>query len=243
MLLGAVMCLVPLRAIADGTVTVDEPTLERGVLLIASESLLDPRFARSVILITDHGKEGAAGVMLNRPTMVRVVDAIPVLAEHLNKPEKIMYFGGPVAANSASVLVSARQPIEGATRIIDGVYAVYRMSDLLEHFADETFAPRTRFYGGYAGWGPGQLEAEIRRSDWTVIDADPNTVFSKEVENLWKELKGQFSGLWALLTATEAALRLDVARAILGQAPRTAHVCDGRHDSATTLVYRNLTVI
>ena len=239
MLLGAVMCLVPLRVIADGTVTVDEQTLERGVLLIANESLRDPRFARSVILITDHGKEGAAGVMLNRPTMVRVADALPVLGEHLNKPEKIMYFGGPVAANSASVLVSATQPIEGATRIIDGVYAVYRMSDLLEHFADETFAPRTRFYGGYAGWGPSQLEAEIGRGDWTVIDGDPNTVFSNDVENLWKDLKGQFSGLWALLTATEAALRLDVARTILSQARRTADVCDGRHDSATSMVYLN----
>ena len=204
MLLATIVSVVSLRVIADGATgkLVAQP-LKRGVILVANESLRDPRFARSVILITEHSEDGAAGVILNRPTMVRVVDAIPLLGEHLNRPDKIMYFGGPVGADSAQVLVSARQPIEGATRIIDGVYAVYRMSDLVQHFDDETFAPRTRFYGGYAGWGPRQLEAEIKRRDWTVIDGDANTVFSDAVENLWKELHGRFSGLWVRLPIIE----------------------------------------
>ena len=244
MFLATIISVVPLRGTAGGaTVKLVQQPLHRGVILVANESLRDPRFARSVILITDHSEDGAAGVILNRPTMVRVVDAIPMLGEHLNRPDKIMYFGGPVGADSAQVLVSARQPIEGATRIIDGVYAVYRMSNLVQHFVDETFAPRTRFYGGYAGWGPRQLEAEIKRRDWAVIDGDANTVFSDAVENLWKDLHGKFSGLWVRLPTIEGPRRLDAAQTILSQARRLTDVCEGRHDSATTMAYRNSTDI
>lgn len=196
-LITASMILVPSRVTAgDARGKPLQQLLKRGVILIANESLRDPRFAQSVIFIIEYSEYGAAGVILNRPTVVRVIDAIPLLSEHLNQPDKIMYFGGPVGADSAQVLVTGGPPIEGADRVIDGVYAVNRMSNLVEHFDDETFEARTRFYGGYAGWGPGQLEAEVSRNDWKVIDGDADTVFSNTVENLWKDLHGQFSGLW-----------------------------------------------
>ncbi len=239
-LLAITIGIVPLRALADGpAVTIPSQPLKRGAMLVANQSLRDPRFARSVILITAHSEDGAAGVILNRPTMVRVIDAIPLLGEHLNRADQVMYFGGPVGANSASVLIAARTPIEGATRIMDGVYAVYRMENLVQHIDDASLAPRTRFYGGYAGWGPGQLEAEVKRRDWTVIDGDANTVFSEEVENLWKELHGRFSGLWVRLPPIEDGQRSAQAQTILGLAPRLTDECEGRHDSATRMDYEN----
>ncbi len=175
--------------------------VDRGSVLVASDSLLDPRFARSVVLITDHGVEGAVGVILNRPTLIRVVDTIPVLDMHLHHHDKTMYFGGPVASNTARVLIAAREALLGATRIVDGVYGVDRMSILLPYFDEEEFAVRTRFYGGYAGWGAGQLEQEIKRGDWIVIEGDATTIFSDSVETLWEDLRARFSGLWVLLEA------------------------------------------
>ena len=173
----------------------------RGSILVASDSLLDPRFARSVVLITDYGVDGAVGVILNRPTLIRVVDAIPVLDKLLHHPDKTMYFGGPVAPNTARVLIAAGEALLGATRIVDGVYGMDRMSVLLPYFEEEEFAPRTRFYGGYAGWGAGQLQQEIQRGDWIVIEGDATTIFSDTVDTLWKDLSARFSGLWVLLEA------------------------------------------
>lgn len=175
--------------------------VNRGSILVASDSLLDPRFARSVVLITDHGVEGAVGVILNRPTLIRVVDAIPVLDKHLHRHDKTMYFGGPVASDTARVLIAATEALLGATWIVDGVYGVDRMSVLLPYFDEEEFVGRTRFYGGYAGWGAGQLEKEIKRGDWIVIEGDATTIFSDSVDTLWKDLRARFQGLWVLLEA------------------------------------------
>lgn len=188
------VCMPATGLAADPQMRPDDPA--RGVVLIASESLRDPRFARTVVLLTDVGPGGAEGVILNRPTRVTVVDAIPAFEAYIHDDAKIMFYGGPVESGVARVLVNADDPVPGGTRIVDGVYALNRLSVLKQWLEGDRFEGRTRFYGGYAGWGPGQVEAEIRRGDWILGRATAEAVFSPHVETLWDELQAGFSGLW-----------------------------------------------
>jgi len=190
--------LSPLSLKADSTFKLAAPALASGAILLAEESLHDPSFTHSVVLLTEHGPRGAAGIILNRPSIVRVVDAIPMLREHLGSHEQVLYFGGPVSINRTLALTSTTALTKEATKIVGDLHVLYGIPKFLEHLSAHKMAEKTRFYIGYAGWGPKQLEAEISRGDWLIIDAKTNIVFSENVDTLWRDLHATFSGSWTL---------------------------------------------
>jgi putative transcriptional regulator len=164
----------------------------RGSLLIAAPQLLDPNFRRTVVLVADHGDEGAMGVILNRPSGMTVADAAPDL-EPLIGPDAPIFAGGPVQPTSGVVLAEV---VEADEPVFDDVVLVPGLGELADVVDG---AGSIRVFAGYAGWGAGQLDEELRREDWIIEPAQASDVFSEEPEALWGSVLERKGGQYALL--------------------------------------------
>jgi putative transcriptional regulator len=163
--------------------------LGAGVFLVASNRIMDPRFSRTVILLTQHGPEGAMGVIINRPTEHRLSDLLPDV-EALEGRSDRLFFGGPVAVNAIVVLLRSAEEVklEHTERVFGDVYFSGSPEAFTYIIGRGKEGEAIRGYAGYAGWAPGQLEGEITRGDWAILGADASAVFRKEPSTLWKEL-------------------------------------------------------
>jgi putative transcriptional regulator len=156
----------------------------RGKLLVAVPTLLDPNFARTVVLLLEHNDEGAVGVVLNRPSDTDIDEPLPGLSRLAASPP-VVFVGGPVAPGAAICLARAASD-EGADRwqqVLD------RLGTLELSDEPDPLVPgvtEIRVFAGYAGWGPGQLEDEIEAGGWFVIDADADDALSPFPERLWR---------------------------------------------------------
>jgi putative transcriptional regulator len=167
----------------------------RGELIVAAPTLVDPNFWRAVVLVAEHGDEGALGVVLNRPSDVTVADAVPELAETLDG-EDVMHVGGPVAPTGVVVLAEWADPAPSAGLVFGAIGLLSAAADVHDLGAS---AARARAYAGHAGWGPGQLESELEREDWIVADPRPEDVFVTAPETLWGGVLTRKGGRFALL--------------------------------------------
>ena len=166
----------------------------RGQLLVASPQLVDPNFARTVVLITEHNDAGAMGVVLNRPSTATVSEAAPEL-EHLVEPDEDVYVGGPVQPSSVMVLAEWQHPDDGVP-VFGRVGFVAAGSD-----PDELArtVKRARLFAGFAGWSPGQLEGELERDDWILEPAVASDVFYPDPDELWSDVLDRKGGEYALV--------------------------------------------
>ncbi|HXY73128.1 MAG TPA: YqgE/AlgH family protein [Actinomycetota bacterium] len=154
----------------------------RGQLLVAGPALWDPNFRRSVVLIGHHDDEGAVGVVLNRASEVSVLDAAPSLSE-LAGPGAMLFLGGPVQTEAAVVVADFAQPERA------GLLALGSIGFLVGEDPDAAGGiQRARVFAGYAGWGPGQLEAELEEESWIVEPALPSDVFTDRPALLWADV-------------------------------------------------------
>ena len=164
----------------------------RGQLLVASPSLLDPNFRRTVVLVTEHGDEGAAGLVLNRPSESAVGEVVPELDE-LADPAECVWVGGPVEQNAVLVLAEFEDPEESPVNVFGDLGFVALDRD------DPAPVRRSRVFAGYAGWGGGQLEAELAREDWIIESAEPDDVFTADGEQLWSDVLRRKGGVYELV--------------------------------------------
>lgn len=176
----------------------DEDAMElAGKILIAMPGMGDPRFERSVILVCAHSAEGAMGIILNKPARDMTFAG---LLEHLKIPvapegrDIRVQIGGPVERGRGFVLHTpdwGRNRADGTTMVVPGGFEMTATMEILQAFA-RGGGPETALLAlGYAGWGPGQLEAEIGRNDWLTGDADAGLVFSGEDGEKWgRALRG-----------------------------------------------------
>ena len=139
----------------------------KGRLLVATPALFDPNFRRAVVLVGEHGEEGAMGLVLNRPAEVTVGEAVPPLAVVAGE-ESLVHVGGPVQPEAVLVLAEFDDASAAAT-IVVGDVGFASSDDDLEALAGAT--RRARVFAGYSGWGPGQLEAELEEESWLVEPA------------------------------------------------------------------------
>jgi putative transcriptional regulator len=165
------------------------PQAVAGEFLIAAPEMDDPRFYHAVILLVQHDRGGAFGLIVNRP-----VDQEPLaqlLAELGQRTEgasgKIeIYAGGPVESDVGFVLHSAEyhQP---ETRSIDGKLAVTSSAAVLRDIATQHGPQKYIFAFGYAGWGPGQLENELAHRVWFIAPGDAKLLFDDDPAKVWQD--------------------------------------------------------
>jgi putative transcriptional regulator len=166
-----------------------------GQLLLASPTLRDPNFARTVVLIGGHSEEGAMGVVLNRPSTVTVSEAVPQLEEAVGALEPV-YVGGPVQSSSVVFLAEFLDPAAAGLLVL-GRIGFPAPEAGIDALAEAT--ERRRVFAGHAGWGPGQLDAEVEEGDWIIHPAEPRDVFSDAPEELWGDVLTRKGGSYALI--------------------------------------------
>jgi putative transcriptional regulator len=159
-----------------------------GQLLIAMPVMADPRFAQSVIYVCAHTPDGAMGLVVNRPLAKPSFDDLlrQLEIEPLPPARRIrLYVGGPVDNARGFVLHTTDWTGESSLKVNDTL-ALTASLDVLKAFA-EGGGPREGILAlGYAGWGPGQLEAEIQQNAWLSLPAQENLVFGAEHETKWR---------------------------------------------------------
>ncbi len=170
-------------------------SLSKGRFLVASRQLRDPNFAETVILLIDYGLHGASGLVINRPTELRLYMVLPEI-KGVQKRTDIIYIGGPVARNHLLLLIrSANQP-EKSHPVLGDIHVSTSRAVLQTMIDDAKEGERFRVYAGYAGWAPGQLDREVLRGDWHIFQADAETIFDKKPLEIWPELIRRSSDLW-----------------------------------------------
>jgi putative transcriptional regulator len=158
-----------------------------GMLLVASPALLDPNFADSVVLLLDVDDGGALGVVLNRPSGVRVADVLEGWDEVVSEPE-VLFQGGPVSTQGALAVgvVRTERDTPVGFREVDGPLGLVDLDTPLELV--EGSLAHLRIFAGYAGWGAEQLAGEIEEGSWYVVPAEPADVFRADPSGLWRDV-------------------------------------------------------
>lgn len=177
----------------------------RGQLLIAGPALTDPNFERTVVLVGEHGDEGAMGVVLNRPAPVTVAEAVPLLAELAGEDEQV-FVGGPVQQQAIVVLADFVDPAAAGVLVFESV------GFLPGEIEDPTTVGAlraVRVFAGYAGWAPGQLESELAEDAWIVAPARREDVFGGDPDHLWRTVLRRRGGRWAILALMPPDPRLN----------------------------------
>ena len=177
------------------------PSLDRltGRLLVATPTLEDPNFRRTVVLVLDHSDDGALGIVVNRPLDVDVAAVLPAWQPYTTNPGRL-FQGGPVQLDSALGLVAVpgdgREP-EGVRRII-GSLGLVDLDTPPDALAGDVAG--LRIFAGYAGWSSGQLEDEIGEGAWYVVDSEPRDPFTDAPEGLWRAVLRRQRGDLALVS-------------------------------------------
>lgn len=176
----------------------DQVRLARGVLLIAQESMVDPNFSNTVLLITEYEETGTVGLVLNRPLENPAVEILPQLQE-LGLDSYNLYLGGPVRLNSLRLLVQTEAGLDDYYHVVDNIFQITDLRGVQNLLKQEKEQFRIRLYAGYAGWYPGQLERELLRGGWHLYRSDTSLVFTDDPASLWERLIEQMDMQWVMM--------------------------------------------
>lgn len=175
------LCLLLLAAPSNG----QQESGADPVLLVASTELQDPNFAHSVVLVLFPAGGSPTGVILNRPTRLAWSEAFPDEPALRARADPI-YFGGPVRINALWFLFRQGTPQGNVLPVLDDLY-LSSDGELLDRLL-ETHALVDRFFVGYSGWAPAQLDMEIAQGAWHVLPADLDVILKMDPETMWREL-------------------------------------------------------
>ncbi len=158
----------------------------KGRFLIARPFLRDPNFWRSVVLLTEHNDEGSVGFVLNRPIEYKINDLI----EDFPTFDAPVYLGGPVGTDTLHFLHRIPELCDDPDReIAPGLFWGTSFEELREGVESGLITPPdVRLFVGYSGWGPYQLEGELKMKSWYISKSSPNLTFSDTPRGLWREV-------------------------------------------------------
>ncbi|MCL4177094.1 MAG: YqgE/AlgH family protein [Verrucomicrobia bacterium] len=157
----------------------------QGQLLLDGGNLTGSFFQRTVVLICQHDRDGAFGLVLNRKSDGKVGELIVAdMPEALR--DQAVFLGGPVQASALSYLQS--ESGEGASHVFSSVGLGHSLETLIELTETPTVGQQLRVFAGYSGWAPGQLEEELKRGAWVTHPATIELVFHRETDRLWREI-------------------------------------------------------
>jgi putative transcriptional regulator len=156
--------------------------------LLSMPQLTDPNFSRTVVLLCKHNEDGALGLVVNRPLLTSGTVTVNLEPPASTDRELQIWVGGPVEPHRSWILVG-QEPDEdedlSGMRIADNLY-LSTSPDLLRRLIEPSPPPMARLIVGYSGWGPGQLEAELRESAWLMSEVDRDLIFDTPPERLWE---------------------------------------------------------
>lgn len=167
-----------------------------GRILVSEPFLMDSYFKRSVILLGEHGEEGTVGFILNKPTDLGLNDAL----EDFPPFEVPLYFGGPVQTDTIHFLHTIGAKLEGSKEILPGIWWGGSL-EMLKLMIDthQVGKDDIRFFAGYSGWEPNQLNDELRSKTWLVSNCQKVFDFSDHPEDLWGEVLRSMGSSYAVL--------------------------------------------
>jgi putative transcriptional regulator len=168
-----------------------------GKLLVSSLRIVEPTFARTVILICAHDENGALGVVLNRPLEGELVaNHLPGYAQLAAEPPSL-FSGGPVETSAALALGRWKEPLDiPPPRFIFERTSLLDLSRPIEELAPNLV--EARVFAGYSGWTGGQLEEELKEESWFVVPATTEDVFSRQPATLWRDVLRRQQGKLAM---------------------------------------------
>lgn len=164
-----------------------------GSLLLSEPFMLDPHFKRTVVLICEHDKtNGTVGFILNRTVdHIKVADALA----DFDMVQDALYYGGPVANDNLHYLHRYGAQIEDSMKIIDGVYWGGNFEQITEELkSGKLDSAGFRFFMGYSGWDPGQLNFELENDSWIIANAKAAHIFEMSSDALWKSVLDSMGG-------------------------------------------------
>lgn len=164
--------------------------LSAGKLLVASQKLKDPYFAKTIVLLVRYSNQGAAGLIINRPTDTKLNHIFPNVKGIQRLTDKL-YFGGPVGRSQITMIIQSSSKPDASSKLFDTIYLSSSLSVLEQMIGNRKPDQRFRLYSGYAGWRAGQLESEIAKKDWKILKGNPDILFNKAPDEIWQKLVPQ----------------------------------------------------
>jgi putative transcriptional regulator len=156
-----------------------------GRILVSEPSLTDRFFAHSVVLLAEHDTEGSFGLIINKPSEIRlsqITDEFPGFDPNL-------YLGGPVKVENLYFIHTKGEEVEGSLKIMDGLYWGGNVKQIKEMIQTKHLTENDiRFFIGYSGWQPSQLERELSENAWLVLNASVDEVLKVKSESVWRKI-------------------------------------------------------
>ncbi len=157
----------------------------QGRVLISEPFLNDTYFKRSVVLLTEHSEEGSVGFVLNKPVDLNVNDVLTDFPE----VEAEISIGGPVNTNTIHYIHTLGERIPDSVKVLENLWWGGDFDTVKDHLVQGTIRPQQiRFFLGYAGWSPKQLENELSENAWLVSEMKPEHIMQGPDDNLWREI-------------------------------------------------------
>lgn len=168
----------------------------QGNLLISEPFLIDSYFKRSVVLLSEHDEKGTLGFILNKPTDVNLNEAV----DDFPNFKVPLYFGGPVETDTLFYIHTLGEKLKGAKLISEGIYWGGEY-DQLKFLIDtgQVRPDQIRFYAGYSGWEPSQLDYELKEKSWLVFESNPQFTFADDPGSLWRQVLRSMGSEYAIL--------------------------------------------
>lgn len=161
-----------------------------GKVLVTPRGSRDPLFARTVVLLVRFDRTGALGLMLNRRTKVPISHALPKVKGAAEDSHPV-FVGGPVDPETVFALARAARKPEGTTEVFGDIYLIQTRTALEKALGEDSNASGVRIYVGYCGWGPQQLQNEVREGRWYIFDRSEDLAFDGKPATLWPRLIDQ----------------------------------------------------
>lgn len=156
-----------------------------GRILVSQPSLTDRFFSRSVVMLAEHGTDGSFGFIVNKPANIR----LSKVSGEFNDFDTDLYLGGPVHVNNLFYVHPRGDIIKNSFKIIEGVFWGGDLSEIRKLISSGKITEKDiRFYAGYSGWEPKQLDREMNEKSWIVLDGITRYVFGSRPTTLWKKI-------------------------------------------------------
>ncbi len=172
-----------------------ERNSESSYFLVAADTMSDPRFRQTVLIVTKHSRSGNVGLILNKPTKMSLAEMFPD-NPYLRGMSDSIYHGGPIRHQSLIYMFQAAEHPPNAIHIHEDIYLSYDPSSIADHLQGASPGLDLRIYAGFASWAPGQLESEVARGDWFKVRTDTSKLFQKNPRKLWGQLIATLYGSW-----------------------------------------------